>query len=79
MVNIMTPCVQWSTEQTHTMACSLCLPEFLSSNLMNATLPLETIFSLPDHAGSSSFQSAALENMKVDCDCHSHNRCIASP
>lgn len=38
----------------------VCSPVFLSSSLMKAILPLAVIFILPLHAGSSSFQSAAL-------------------
>lgn len=40
---------------------SVCLPVFLSSNLIKAIWPFAVIFILPLHAGSSSFQSAALE------------------
>lgn len=36
------------------------LPVFLSSSFIKAILPLAVIFILPLHAGSSSFQSAAL-------------------
>lgn len=41
------------------------LPVFLSSSFIKAMWPLAVIFNLPLHAGSSSFQSAALEKQEA--------------
>lgn len=50
-------------EQRHCLVVHY-LPVFLSSSLIKAKWPFAVIFILPLHAGSSSFQSAALEKEK---------------